>query len=136
MNKNLSKAKSLLNNGATLAVINGGGELTFSDPGLNALLSLQKGSLAGAFVADKIVGKAAALLFARGGVIEVYAEVISEPALEVLKKRRILCIYEKIVPYILNKGNTAICPMENAVLHLEDPEAAYETLVLKTGFKF
>lgn len=128
MNRNLIRAKELLGNGASLAIINGGGELTFSDRGIKSLLALQTGSLTGAFVADKIIGKAAAMLLARGGAIEVYAEVISEPALKVLHDRHILCVYEKLVPNIINREGTGICPMESAVLNMDGLDAAFEIL--------
>lgn len=119
--------------GAALAIVNGGGELTFNEHGIKTLLSLQTGSLTGAFVADKVVGKAAAMMLARGGAIEVYAGVISTPALEVFKNHRIICLYETLVPNIINRDKTDICPMEKAVLDVEDIEKAYEILIKKTG---
>lgn len=133
MNKNLSRAKQLLDRGAALVIVNGGGELTFNEHGIKTLLSLQSGSLAGAFVADKVVGKAAAMMLARGGAIEVYAAIISEPALEVLKQHKVICLYGELVKNIINRDKTGICPMEKAVLHVDDIEKAYKILVEKTG---
>lgn len=133
MNRNLNKAKELLSGGASLAIVNGGGELTFNEHGVKTLLSLQSGSLTGAFVADKVVGKAAAMLLVRGGAIEVYAEVISEPALEVFKNHKVLCLYSELVKNIVNRDKTGICPMEQAVLGVDDITKAYKILVEKTG---
>lgn len=133
MNKNLNKAKQLLNEGASLVIVNGGGTLTYNEHGIKTLLSLQSGSLTGSFVADKIVGKAAAMLLVRGGAIEVYAEIISEPALEIFKKHRVICLYGTLVPNIINRDKTGICPMEQAVLNVGDIGRAYEILVEKTG---
>lgn len=132
MNKNLSRAKQLLDGGASLAIV-GGGELTFNEHGVKTLLSLQSGSLAGASVADKVVGKAAAMLLVRGGAIEVYAEVISEPALEVFKRHGVPCVFGELVPNIINRNKTGICPMEQAVLDVDDIEKAYGILIEKTG---
>lgn len=44
---------------------------------LYRLLTTEPSSLAGAFVADKVVGKAAAALLILGGVGELHADVIS-----------------------------------------------------------
>lgn len=133
MNRNLNRAKELLGGGASLAVVNGGGELTFNEHGVKTLLSLQSGSLVGAFVADKVVGKAAAMLLVRGGAIEVYAEIISIPALEAFKKHKVLCLYGELVKNIVNRDRSGICPMEQAVLDVDDVAKAYEILIKKTG---
>ena len=132
MNRNLSRAKQLLDGGASIAIVNGGGELTFNEHGVKTLLSLQS-ALAGASVADKVVGKAAAMLLVRGGAIEVYAEVLSEPALEVFKRHNVPCVFGEFVPNIINRNKTGICPMEQAVLGENDIEKAYGILVEKTG---
>lgn len=132
MKKNLNRAKQLLDEGAALAIVNGGGEFTYNERGIKTLLSLQSGSLTGAFVADKVVGKAAAMMLVRGGAIEVYAEIISQPALEVLKAHRVICLYGEIVPNIINRDKTGICPMEQAVLDENDIAKAYKILVEKT----
>lgn len=133
MNKNLNKAKQLLSEGASLVVVNGGGILTYNEHGIKTLLSLQSGSLSGSFVADKIVGKAAAMMLVRGGTIEVYAEIISEPALAVFKRHKVICLYGTLVPNIINRDKTGICPMEQAVLGVDDIRRAYEILIEKTG---
>ena len=133
MNANLNKAKALLSDEVALAVVNGGGVFTYDERGIKTLLSLQAGWLSGAFVADRIVGKAAAMLLVRGGAVEVYAEVISEPALEVFKAHRIICLYGTVVKNIINRDKTGICPMEQAVSGVDDIEKAYGILVEKTG---
>lgn len=56
---------------------------------LYRLLKEEPGLLRGAFVADKVVGKAAAALLALGGVEEVFADVISRPALDLLEKNAV-----------------------------------------------
>lgn len=131
MNKRLYRAKQLMDEGAYLAVVNSGGELVYSERGIKTLLSLQRGSLSGAFVADKIVGKAAAAILARGGALQVYAGVISSPALEMLKTNKVITLYGKLVPNIQNAEGTGICPMEEAILGCSDPDEAYEILYKK-----
>ena len=135
MNINLSKAKDILQKtGCGLAVVKDGETLTFDEPGVKTLLSLQ-GSLTGAFVADRIVGKAAALLLARGGAVEVYARIISEPALKVFEKYRVACVYGEVVENIQNRVRSGICPMESAVFDTDECDEAYKILLEKTGFK-
>lgn len=133
MNSNLNRAKRLLEEGAALAVVNGGGELTFNERGIKTLLSLQNGALTDAAVADKVVGKAAAMMMVRGGAIEVYAQIISRPALEVFKVHDKICLYGEVVPNVINRNKTGICPMEQAVLGVDDIDKAYEILTEKTG---
>lgn len=82
---------------------------------------------------DKIVGKAAALLYALMGIEALYAEVLSEGAEDVLRRFRILTEYEKIVPAIINRKGDGICPMEEAVKETEDPLSAFEILQKRIG---
>lgn len=133
MNKRLTRAKQLLADGAFLVIVNAAGELRYNEHGIKSLLTIEPGSLTGAFVADKIVGKAAAMLLIRGGTLEVYAETISRPALETLQKKHVICVYENLVDFIQNRDGTGLCPMEESVLNIDDPQAAYKILAKKAG---
>ena len=84
--------------------------------------------LKGFSAADKISGKAAALLFVLAGVKEVYAEVISEPAVEALSRFDIRASYGAITSKILNRAGTDSCPMEKAVEKVDDPQTAFEKI--------
>lgn len=84
--------------------------------------------LKGACAADKVVGKAAALLMIYGGVSEIYAEVISESAADCLEQNGIKFSFGKRVPYIRNRNKTDMCPMEKRCLHINSPDEAYEAL--------
>lgn len=77
--------------------------------------------LKGYSAADKIVGKAAALLFALAGVAEVYAGVMSEGAVEVFEQNGIRHSCGMLVPAIINRKGDGICPMEAAVAGVADP---------------
>lgn len=92
------------------------------------LLDRDPGFLQGAAVADKVVGKAAALLFVRGGVEGVYARTLSEKAAAVLQAHglRVACL-EK-VPYIVNRAGDGMCPMERCVWEIDDPLMAEAAL--------
>ena len=78
--------------------------------------------LRGFSVADRVVGRAAAFLFVLAGVQSVYTAVISEPALAVLKQYALPCIYDRLVPHIINRTGDGLCPMETAVLGIDNPE--------------
>lgn len=91
-------------------------------------LSREERVFSGACVADKVVGKAAALLFIYGGVSHVYAKVISEHAAKALEEHKVPFAFEERVPFIVNRTQTGMCPMEQRVLAMSDPKEAYQTL--------
>ncbi|MDE6685296.1 MAG: DUF1893 domain-containing protein, partial [Duncaniella sp.] len=45
-------------------------------------------------------------------VCEVYADVISHPATELLAKSGVSVTYGKCVDYIINRAGTGMCPVE------------------------
>jgi len=123
----LDKAKMLLKKTGSTCVLCGSDViLTDNRRGVRPLLDLLTGgtSVAGFAAADKVVGKAAAYLYCLLGVRTLYAEVISAPALEVLESHSIPVEYSTLVPGIRNRTGDGPCPMENAVLHIHDPEKA------------
>ena len=133
MHANLIKAREILEEqDCGLVVINACGTLTYQERGVRTLLTVPPGTLSGAFVADRVVGKAAALLLVRGGAIAVYARIISEPALKLFEKYHVVCIHGDVVQNVENRDRSGICPMESAVLEIDDPAKAYEVLTEKT----
>lgn len=75
----------------------------------------------GAALADKIMGRAAALLARLIGIGEVYSIVISQGALEELNKAGIAVSYQTKVDAIQNRAGTGLCPMEQLSKGVEDP---------------
>ena len=111
----MEKLIEMLRNGGHSLVIDNGTVSTFDGRGVSDLYRLLETApifLKGALVADKVVGKAAAALMALAKVKEVYAEVISRPALELLESNRIKATYGEVVPNIINRTGTGICPLE------------------------
>lgn len=92
------------------------------------ILSENKELLSGAYVADKVIGKAAAMLLIEGGISYLHAEVISEHATECLQKYNIEFEYQNLVPYIVNRTGDGMCPMEETVLNVTDTKIAYNLL--------
>jgi hypothetical protein len=81
-------------------------------------------------VIDRIVGKASALIMAFFGAKEVHGKIMSLRGKKLLKKQHIKIKYEKLVPEIMNRSETDICPFEKAVVKIEDPEVGYKTIVM------
>lgn len=108
------------------------GELrTFSRRGVADLFNLvadEPDFLRGASVADRVIGRGAALLLVKGGAREVYAQVISSGALEVLRSAGIETSFGKEVPNIINRTGTDICPVEKLTASTSSPDEAYERI--------
>lgn len=98
---------------------------------LYRLLTTEPRLLDGAFVADKVVGKGAAALMLLGGVAELYADVISRPALELLASSSLRVSYTLEVPRIVNRTRTGLCPVESLC---RDCATAAEALPLIRDF--
>ena len=84
-----------------------------------------KTDFSGFAAADKVVGKATAFLYLILGVQAVYAQVISKPALQVLKEYNVIVEYSKLAENIVNRQGDGICPFEEQVLKLTDKNEAY-----------
>jgi hypothetical protein len=95
---------------------------------LDAIEKFGRSGLDGAFIADKIVGRAAALLCVYCGVKGVYAIVLSKGGKQVLDENSIPVEFESLVPRILNRPKTDMCPFEKAVAAVSNAEEAYEKL--------
>jgi len=87
--------------------------------------------LSGYSAADPVVGKAAAMLYIKCGVSNVFAKVISKSALNALKNAGIHTEYETLTKKIINRSGTDICPMEKAVSETDDAEEAFLILTKK-----
>jgi len=115
-------------------IANGGTTRIFRERGVKDLYRLlceEPRFLAGAFVADKVVGKGAAALMILGGVSELYADVISRPALDLLAASPVRTGCGAEVPCILNRTHTGQCPVETLC---RDCATAAEALPLIRGF--
>ena len=128
------KAKELLFSGKHTCVLCKGERVyTSNQRGVAPLISWlnSKTDLKGFSAADKVVGKAAAFLYVLLGTKEVYADIISEPALETFNKYGISCHYNEKVKAIRNRTDTGFCPMETSVLATQEPEEALKAILRK-----
>ncbi len=94
--------------------------------------------LEGAFVSDRITGKAAAMLLAEGRIRGIYTDLISEPALEIFNQKGIALEYGKKVPHILNRDRDGMCPIETISRNVSDVDdliEGIEAFFLTVGMK-
>ncbi len=82
-------------------------------------------------VADKIIGKASAMLLVLSGVKEVYTPVLSKAGKEVFECYGVPCEYDSLADYIVNRRGDGMCPMEMTVKDIDDPMEAFEALKKK-----
>ena len=82
----------------------------------------------GAIVVDKVIGRAAAFIAIAGKSRAVYGRLMSEDALELLKKHNIKASWTQLVPKILNQKRDGLCPLEDSVLGLDDPQLALKAM--------
>ena len=87
-------------------------------------------SLEGASVADRVIGKAVALLCVFAKVKEVYASVLSRKAQAIFKDNKIGCQWKELVENVLDANKTGMCPFEKAAADISKPEEAYRAFRL------
>lgn len=126
----LTAKRLLCENGSTCVLCKGADIITRTDAGISPVLDLicDGCDLTGYSAADRIVGKAAAMLFVYAGIKTVHAQVLSENGAEVLRKYGIPYTYVKMTEYIINRKGTGMCPMEDAVMNITEPNAAVQAI--------
>jgi hypothetical protein len=127
----IEQAKQILSEGTFTCVLCCGEEIYTSEvAGISPMIDFIRGGidLRGFSAADKIVGKAAAMLFISAGVKEVYGEVMSESAAGMLFAHGVTASYGTLTDRIVNREGTGLCPMETAVLGIDDPAKAFDAV--------
>jgi riboflavin transporter FmnP len=122
----LTHAKAMIKSGEASCIVIKNGKVARAKDGrgVSPLLEFYKTEpqiLYGAFVVDKIIGKAAAMILTLGGAKEVYGEVISAAALEYLNRRGLPARFGRCVDVISARDGKGICPIEKSVLKIDDP---------------
>ena len=117
------KAKLLLEKeDYTFVAVKGESEIVSRDRGVKPLIDLidNHALLTDFCVADKVVGKGAAILYSILGVDELYCAVISDHAFDFLQSEGISVFYGQKVDAIVNRDKTGFCPIESAVISIFD----------------
>jgi len=125
--------KNMLNNPGVRGVLRTttGEIVVFHNQGVKDLFNLvstQRNMLEGAYVADRVIGRGAALLLVIGHVNQVFAQLISEQAVKVLQAAEIKTDFANMVPNIINREGSDICPVEKLTMNVTDPEVALEKI--------
>lgn len=113
------------------------GKVVFSSPSkgilphLEAIDRLGRDVLRGSIIADKIVGRAAALLMLYSLPTEIHAMVITTKAKELLEMCGVVVRPYSEVPAIKERDGRIYCPFEMMVQEISDPEEAYHAIVAK-----
>ncbi len=131
---NLDKAKKILqNNKYTFVLLKDGRRIkTSHKKGIFPFMEMirdHSDMMEGAVIADKVIGKAAALLAAGYKVKAIYSEVISQKAREVLEYNSIFYQFDYCVDYIKNRDKNDQCPMEKLTENINDPKIAYHQIL-------
>ncbi len=129
----MKQLRALLGNNAIRGVVSTADSevIEFHNPGVKDLFILvntRPQVLEGAYVADRVIGRGAALLLVMGHVSQVFAQLISEQAVKVLRASEINVEYESIVPNIINRDGTDICPVEKLTMDVTDSKVAFEKI--------
>ncbi|PLX31916.1 MAG: DUF1893 domain-containing protein [Clostridiales bacterium] len=135
MKNDLKKAIEILESEGRALVLARDGVVLFKDDrrGIGPMYDIatkERESARGSSLADKVIGKAAAMLAVDAGIENLYAAVLSEEAEMVLSEAGIYCEFGKRVPFIQNREKTGKCPMERIAGDLghDETEALKERL--------
>jgi len=131
--EDIDLARSLLEEEKWNLVIVKGGQVLYSSrergvaPFFQAVQSMGE-SLHNAATADRIVGSAVAMLCLHARITSVYAGIVSQGALDMLKGQEVTISSKSTVPYISNYDGTDLCPFEKLARNSGNPAQLFSTL--------
>jgi len=134
VHQDLEKAKNILRQELyTCVLCRGDAVYTSTFRGVKPLVQWLRSEMdfSGFCAADKVIGRATAFLYLLLGIPQVYAQVISRPALGVFQVHGIHVEYGQLVYNIINRRGDGLCPFEAAVLEIQDPQQAYASILHK-----
>jgi hypothetical protein len=121
--------KQLYDKQLTLAIVKNGVVIYETDAhrisGFMRAIDKLGSTLCGASVADKVAGKALALLCVYAGIQEVYAEVLSKKAQELFDQNQVTYQWLQMVDNVLDLNKTGVCPFEKAAALITNPDESY-----------
>ncbi len=105
-----------------LAIVKDGKAIfSSSEKGIKPLYTAvkeHKNKLEGSSIADRVTGRAAAMICSYAGIKELKTKLISNNAINVLRETNIIYEYDECVPYIKNRDKTGMCPIESLSLKI------------------
>lgn len=131
--RDIEIAKEILEEENQKIVVVKDGQLVFKskDRGIKPMYYLaktMKESVKSSSLADRVIGKGAAILCEYMGIKSLYTDLISENAIRVLEKNEIDYEYKDKCDYIKNRDKSDYCPIEKRSLDTEDPEVLLERI--------
>lgn len=131
--RDIDLAKELLEKeGYTLVIVKEGNVIYKSfEKGIKPMYTAVKeikDNLSGASVADRVIGKAAAMLCRQSNIKELHTRLISESAFKVLDEGNIKYTYKVSSPYIKNRDKTDMCPVEKLSQETHDSTLLLEKI--------
>ncbi|MBC8498030.1 DUF1893 domain-containing protein [Candidatus Bathyarchaeota archaeon] len=100
-------------------------------PLIEAVDAIGRENLSGVTTADRVVGKAAALLNLYMGAAEVHAGVISSGAKAILSEHGVQYQFLEDTDVVKAKDGVVFCPFEKLVWDVSDPEEAHTLIRAK-----
>ena len=100
-------------------------------PLIEAIDTIGRENLRGVTTADRVVGKAAALLNLYMGAVEVHAGVISSGAKAILSEHGVQYQFLEDTDVVKAKNGVVFCPFEKLVWDVSDPEEAHTLIRAK-----
>lgn len=133
--KDLELAKKILYEEDQSLVVVKNGQVIYKskDRGIKPMLTLTnefKEQAYASSIADKVIGKGAALLCANLKVKQVYGDLMSEAGIDILEKNGIKYEFKESCEYIKNREGTGYCPIEKMSMDVEEPRELLEKLKL------
>lgn len=129
----MQRARVMINRGAAECVLIKDGRIVASKRGggvspLLAFYDEEPELLKGSVVVDKVIGRAAAFIAIAAGASHVHGEVMSSEAESLLTKHNISSSRHLLVPKILNRDRSDLCPLEKSVSGTEEPAEAIKNM--------
>jgi hypothetical protein len=87
-----------------------------------------KNDMKGSSAADKVIGRGAAQLYAYAEIGCVYSSLVSKGTKEVFEEAGIEFIADKVVPKIMNRDKSGMCPVETISYGSETIEEVLEKI--------
>ena len=131
--KALDRAKMLIRTGKAECVLVKNGKITHIERGrgVSPLLRLydrNPDAMRGGIIVDKVIGRAAAAIAISGGAVFVHGELMSEDAQRYLKEYNIASSHVLMVHRILNRKRDGLCPLEQSVSGISNPQQAMSAM--------
>jgi hypothetical protein len=137
MNDLEAAKKRLCDEGLSLSIVKGG-DVVYESVlrgifGFLDVIDEMGAMLEGASIADRVIGKAVALLCVHAKIKAAYAITLSREAEKVFEEHCVEHEWHVLVDNILDRDEVVICPFERLVEGVSNPKEAYEKLVALRG---